>query len=89
MSITRDHMTYLDLLEVNLQNRRQLLHVRVLVNADKNLVEQSFKVVSLDSVHYKPLEWADPETQGRPTQNKCQGSQEWTVDPRPSYVTHY
>ena len=50
-------MTHLDLLEVNLQDRRQLLHVRVLVNTDKDLVEQSFKVVSLDSVHYKPLKW--------------------------------
>lgn len=44
------------MLKVNLQDAGQLCHVGMLVNRDKDFVEQSLKIVSLDSVHDKPLQ---------------------------------
>lgn len=48
-------MTHLDLLQVNLQHCGQLLHVRVLVNTYKDLVQECLEVVTLDTVHHEAL----------------------------------
>ena len=48
-------MTHLHLLQVNLEDGGELSHVSVLIDADKDLVEQSLKVVSLHSVHHESL----------------------------------
>lgn len=49
-------MTHLDLLQVYLEHSGQLLHVCVLINTYKDLVEEGLKVVSLDTVHHKALQ---------------------------------
>ena len=55
-------MTYLDLFEVYLQYRGEFLHGSVLIDTHKYLVEQCLEIVALNSVHYKPLQWAWLET---------------------------
>ena len=48
-------MTHLDLLQVDLEDGGEAFHIGVLVNGDKDLVEQGFEIVSLHSVHDEPL----------------------------------
>ena len=56
LSIMASYRTYLDLVQIDLQNRCQVTNGGVLVDRHKYFVEESLKIVPLDPVHYEPLQ---------------------------------